>query len=253
VERIPILVSEAQPIVVEGLQKILTGHPEFELRGWVSQLNEANEAVRALRPRLLLTDQSAGLNSITRFIGTLKNAEPACHVVLWANDLSEADGMHAVQLGLRGVIKKSAPVATLFQCLREVSAGRVWMEDTSQIVGFLHRREASRLTAREREVVLLICGGLKNKQIAEKLGITAGTVKVHLMHIFEKTGLKDRFALAVHGRNLPGIRATEESGAQAGGSSEPSASSENRTSEVSTSSETRTKDSAEPRRSEVGV
>ena len=63
--------------------------------------------------------------------------------------------------------------------------------------GFLHRREASRLTAREREVVLLICGGLKNKQIAEKLGITPGTVKVHLMHIFEKTGMKDRFALAV--------------------------------------------------------
>ena len=79
------------------------------------------------------------------------------------------------------------------------------------IVGFLHRREASRLTARERQVVLLICGGLKNKQIAEKLGITPGTVKVHLMHIFEKTGLKDRFSLAAHGRNLPGILVASES------------------------------------------
>jgi len=215
VERIPILVSEAQPIVVEGLEKVLSGHPEFELRGRVSRLSEAADAVLALRPQVLLTDQSAGLNSITRFVSTLKNTEPACHVVLWANELSEADGMHAVQLGLRGVIKKSASVDTLFQCLREVAAGRVWMEDTSQIVGFLHRREASRLTAREREVVLLICGGLKNKQIAEKLGITAGTVKVHLMHIFEKTGLKDRFALAIHGRNLPGLRISEESPAEA--------------------------------------
>ena len=46
---------------------------------------------------------------------------------------------------------------------------------------------------------------MKNKQIAENLHITAGTVKVHLMHIFEKTGLKDRLALAVHGRELIGL------------------------------------------------
>lgn len=218
-DRIPILVSEAQPIVVEGLQKVLASHAEFEFLGWVARLSEANDAIRTLQPRLLLTDQNAGMNSIARFVNVLKNTAPACHPVLWTNELSEADALHAVQLGLRGVVRKTAPVSTLVECLREVAAGRVWMEDSAQIVGFLHRREASRLTAREREVVLLICGGLKNKQIAEKLGITAGTVKVHLMHIFEKTGLKDRFVLAVHGRNLPGIRlaaATVSDGAASG-------------------------------------
>ena len=46
--------------------------------------------------------------------------------------------------------------------------------------------------------------GLKNKQIAESLSITTGTVKVHLMHIFEKTGVKDRFELAMYGRKLRG-------------------------------------------------
>ncbi|HEV1287642.1 MAG TPA: LuxR C-terminal-related transcriptional regulator, partial [Bryobacteraceae bacterium] len=50
-----------------------------------------------------------------------------------------------------------------------------------------------------------VCGGLKNKEIAEALHITAGTVKVHLMHIFEKTGVKDRFELAVHGRRMLGV------------------------------------------------
>ena len=49
-----------------------------------------------------------------------------------------------------------------------------------------------------------VCGGLKNKEIAEALAITPGTVKVHLMHIFEKTGVKDRFELAVQGRRLLG-------------------------------------------------
>ena len=50
-----------------------------------------------------------------------------------------------------------------------------------------------------------VCGGLKNKEIADALRITAGTVKVHLMHIFEKTGVKDRFELAVHGRRMLGL------------------------------------------------
>ena len=78
------------------------------------------------------------------------------------------------------------------------------MEGSPQTTEFLHRKEVSRLTPRERQIVSLICRGMKNKQIAENLRITPGTVKVHLMHIFEKTGLKDRLALAVHARELVG-------------------------------------------------
>ena len=50
---------------------------------------------------------------------------------------------------------------------------------------------------------------MKNKEIAGTLSITAGTVKVHLMHIFEKTGVKDRFELAIHGRKLLGTEHAE--------------------------------------------
>ena len=67
------------------------------------------------------------------------------------------------------------------------------------------RRSAPRLTPREKQIVHQICEGLKNKEIAEALSITAGTVKVHLMHIFEKTGVKDRFELAIQGRKLLGL------------------------------------------------
>jgi DNA-binding NarL/FixJ family response regulator len=72
------------------------------------------------------------------------------------------------------------------------------------VPGF-ERRAAPRLTPREREIVKQVCAGLKNKEIAGTLSITAGTVKVHLMHIFEKTGVKDRFELAIHGRKLLGL------------------------------------------------
>ena len=62
-----------------------------------------------------------------------------------------------------------------------------------------------RMTPRERQIVELVCRGMKNKEIAVALSITPGTVKVHLMHIFEKTGVKDRFQLALHGRQLAGF------------------------------------------------
>jgi DNA-binding NarL/FixJ family response regulator len=84
------------------------------------------------------------------------------------------------------------------------------------VTQFIQRKEASRLTPREKEVVRLICRGMKNKQIAENLHITAGTVKVHLMHIFEKTGLKDRLALAVHGRELVGVESQNKEAATIG-------------------------------------
>jgi DNA-binding NarL/FixJ family response regulator len=137
-------------------------------------------------------------------VTSLKSASVPTHVVLWVMDLPEMEAFRALQMGVRGILRKTLPVSKLIECLREVGSGKIWMDDSEHVAQFIQRKEASRLTPREKEVVRLICRGMKNKQIAENLHITAGTVKVHLMHIFEKTGLKDRLALAVHGRELVG-------------------------------------------------
>src|SRR4029079_19645237 len=99
------------------------------------------------------------------------------------------------------------------ECLRAVGKGNIWIENSisNQVVGFLNRRNLPRLTTREHELVALICRGMKNKQIADALNITIGTVKVHLMHIFEKTGVKVRFELALEAHKLIGMCNTEES------------------------------------------
>jgi DNA-binding NarL/FixJ family response regulator len=121
------------------------------------------------------------------------------------NDLAEIDCFRALQLGARGILKKNLPVETLVECLRSVGQGNVWIENSlPDPAAGMERRHTPRLTPREKEIVHHVCGGLKNKEIAMALAITAGTVKVHLMHIFEKTGVKDRFELAVHGRRLLG-------------------------------------------------
>jgi two-component system nitrate/nitrite response regulator NarL len=201
---ISVLVCESQPIIIEGLRKVLAETNDLEFAGAVSTPAEALDLAQRVHPNIILIDGSAGLTAALRLLGHLKAGGPA-HAVLWVVDLPEMDAFRALQLGARGIVKKTLPIGTLIECLRQVGAGQIWMQESEQVADFLQRKDASRLTPREKEVVRLICRGLRNKQIAENLHITPGTVKVHLMHIFEKTGLKDRLALAVHGRELAGM------------------------------------------------
>jgi two-component system, NarL family, nitrate/nitrite response regulator NarL len=212
VNRIRVFACEAQPIVLEGLARVLSQDAGFEYLGSASHLNGALDVVREQHPDIVLVDQSAGLKQVFQFISDVKSTWTHCQPVLWANELAEIDCFRALQLGARGILKKTVAVTAMMECLRAVGRGEVWIEDSlsDRAVGAMDRRSAPRLTPREKEIVHHVCGGRKNKEIAEALTITPGTVKVHLMHIFEKTGVKDRFELAVQGRRLLDAGRTHE-------------------------------------------
>jgi len=211
VNKVSVFVCEAQPIVIEGLGKVLAENEEFEYIGSASGLSEELDFVRGKHPDILLVDQSAGLKLVFQFISDVRNTWSRCQPVLWVNDLAEIDCFRALQLGARGILKKTVPVQSMLECLRAVSQGDVWIESSlAEHGGGLDRRSAPRLTPREKEIVHHVCSGMKNKEIGEALAITPGTVKVHLMHIFEKTGVKDRFELAVQGRRLLGTERVQE-------------------------------------------
>jgi DNA-binding NarL/FixJ family response regulator len=207
-----VFACESQPIVVEGLIRVLDGCEDLQFAGSTSNLSEALEALREQHPDILLVDQSAGLKVVFQFISDAKSTSARCQPVLWVNDLAEVDCFRALQLGARGILKKTVPIAEVLECLRSVGNGNVWIESSlsGDAMGTLDRRSTPRLTPREKEIVHHVCAGLKNKEIAEALAITPGTVKVHLMHIFEKTGVKDRFELAVLGRRLLGTEPIDE-------------------------------------------
>ena len=184
----------------------MAGCEDFEYQGSVPTLSEAFSAARQIQPDVILLDHSAGLKAAFEFIAEVKSAAGKCQTVLWVQDLAEVDCFRALRCGARGVLKKTSPVDILLDCLRAVGRGDVWIEGSAEPHMEGHeRRSAPRLTPREKQIVQQICEGLKNKEIAEALSITAGTVKVHLMHIFEKTGVKDRFELAIQGRKLLGL------------------------------------------------
>jgi DNA-binding NarL/FixJ family response regulator len=120
--------------------------------------------------------------------------------------VTEAEALRFLQAGARGILRKTATIPMVVACLRTVAAGRSWMEDcVFRDSTRSDRYPRSELTSRERQVLELVEQGSKNKEIAEELGIRPGTVKIHLKHIFEKTGVRGRYGLALSGLKERGL------------------------------------------------
>lgn len=116
-------------------------------------------------------------------------------IILWVDEVSAEFASQAISLGVRGLLRRSLPIAMQARCLDRVAAGELWVEKTLSNKLLSTKRIA--LTPRERQLVVLVAQGLKNKEIAYRLGVSEGTVKVYLCRLFAKTGVNDRLELAL--------------------------------------------------------
>ena len=119
-------------------------------------------------------------------------------LVLWGVSITEAEALRFLQAGAKGIVRKTSDPEVLMACLKSVASGSSWMADSVfRETARMDRYARSELTPREHQVMELVEHGLKNKEIARELGIRPGTVKIHLKHIFEKTGVRGRYGLAL--------------------------------------------------------
>jgi two-component system nitrate/nitrite response regulator NarL len=201
-----VYVYESQPLVVEGLIRVFEQCEDLSISGYSGEAHTAIHEVLLKPVDVLLLGQPPTARSILPLLAQVRDSQVSTRIVLWVGEMSEMDAFRALQMGARGVITRVQPISSFLECIRTVARGAVWIDGASKTPVETTGRRASalRLTRREKEIIEYICRGLKNREIAEALSITAGTVKVHLMHIFEKTGAKDRFQLALQGRQLLG-------------------------------------------------
>ena len=199
-----LFVCEAEPVAVAGLRWFLEDTDEFALVGQASTISAAIHSIEELRPDVLLMDHSSGVRSTLHFLSELAFVSESTGCVLWTRDVPEAELVRAFRAGAKGFVKKTSPLPVLLEALRRVKNGETFLEESASptLRQWTIRRNVPRLTPREREIVELVSQGMKNREIAERLTITPGTVKVHLMHVFEKTGARDRYELAVRGSRL---------------------------------------------------
>ena len=164
------------------------------------------DVVRELRPAILLVDKALGMNAVLDWLALLRQMEQRPAVIVWGAGLSESEALRVLQAGAAGVVRKTSKLDSVMACVRAVAAGGAWMEDSmTWELDRPYRAARSPLTGRELEVMELVERGLKNKDIASALGIRIGTVKIHLKHIFEKTGIRGRYGLALSGLKEKGL------------------------------------------------
>lgn len=201
-----IAVCDTQPITAQGLRNLLAASEDLELVEAMNSLDAAAAYVHAKKPDIVVVDKGFGMRAVLDWIHDLKLTDATPAVTVWGVSMTEAEALRLLQAGARGIVRKTAELGSLLTCLRTVATGQSWMEDcvfrdTARQTGY----PRSALTAREHQVLELVEQGFKNKEIALELGIRPGTVKIHLKHIFEKTGVRGRYGLAISGLKDKGI------------------------------------------------
>jgi len=200
-------VCDTQPVTAEGVRTLLSGSADMRFAESADSLVQARDLVRRTTPDVLMIDKAFGMQAILEWLADLKTNEiKPTAVVVWGVSVSEAEALRFLQAGARGILRKTAGIPVVLACLRTVGLGRSWMEDcVFRDSARADRYPRSELTAREQQVLELVEQGFKNKEIATDLGIRPGTVKIHLKHIFEKTGVRGRYGLALSGLKDRGL------------------------------------------------
>jgi DNA-binding NarL/FixJ family response regulator len=200
-------VADDDPIVRDVLRNLLTPESGYEVVAEAPDGRQAIDAVTKLRPDVLLLDllmpNTPGLEALREI--TDKDAK--LRTIVLTSSINKRQIVEALQLGARGILLKST-LDQLFQCIAAVRMGEYWIDgqrtaNVMQILQQLSQQERTEsknnygLTDREMEVVQLVCEGLGNKEIAERLQIAGETVKRHMTNIFNKVGMSSRLELAL--------------------------------------------------------
>ncbi len=199
-------ICETQPITAEGFRAMLLASPDLEFLRAVNSLSAATELIRRQPPDVLVVDKAFGTQAVLHWMSEQRLADVTIALVIWGNSITEPEALRFLQCGVKGIVRKTSDPNTLLNCIRVVASGATWMEDSLfRESGRLERYPRSELTPREQQVLELVEQGMKNREIARELGIRPGTVKIHLKHIFEKTGVRGRYGLALSGLREKGL------------------------------------------------
>lgn len=193
-----ILLADDHPMIQAAVEAMLRGS-DYKL---VAKAGSGNEALREIEendPEIVVLDIQMPDGSGLEVLRHLRSSGDNRKVVLLTASIDEAGFAEALSLKVDGVLLKTSDPALLIDCLDSVRGGDEWIDRHLETEASQNPapRDRSLLSPRETELVKLVRQGLRNRDIAEKLGITEGTVKVYLHSVFEKTGVANRTELAI--------------------------------------------------------
>ena len=201
-----VLLADDHPMIGSALEMLLRG-TDYQLIGRARTGAEALKQVERLKPDLLLLDVNMPDGSGIEVLRRLRKTGEGRPVIILTAGLDDPQLIAADELAPDGIVLKTSDPALLLDCMDQVLAGKTWVDPEIADRTSAAKQRASSvvpLTPRERELVDLVRQGLRNRDIAARLGVTEGTVKVYLHSIFDKLGVVSRTELAIRASDLIG-------------------------------------------------
>jgi DNA-binding NarL/FixJ family response regulator len=188
---IRVLSVDDHPLLNQGIAALINSQSDMQLVAQASSGGEAIEKFREHQPDVTLMDlRLPDMSGIDTMVA-IRTEFPQARIVMLTTFEGDVDIQRALEAGARGYVLKSMPPKDLIAVIRQVHVGkkRIPSEVAARLADHLGEED---LTTREIEVLRKVAQGNRNRDIAEKLFISEETVKVHIKHIMEKLGARDR-------------------------------------------------------------
>ena len=193
--------ADDHQVVRLGMQQLLETFDDVEMVGSAAGGLEAVDLCTTQRPDVLLLDLSMPEVDGIEVTRRLETGSPDTRVVVFTSFSDRDQIVRALDAGAVGYLLKDAEPDEIHAAIRSASRGEAPITPRAAAALLADRRERPTggvaLTAREREVLLLVVDGLANKQIARRLQISEKTVKGHLTNLFQRIGVADRTQAAL--------------------------------------------------------
>ena len=191
-----VLIADDHPVVREGVRRILQGAPEVEVVGEVGRSDEVLDAVRRLKPEVLILDIGMPGPSYLDVLAALTAAGGATRALILSAQPEEEYAVRALRGGATGYLTKGYSPPDLVDAVRQIAAGRRYVSAALaeklalEVVDGVEKPPHELLSPRELEVLKLVAGGLSLKEIAGRLDVSPKTVSSFRARVLEKMGLK---------------------------------------------------------------
>src|SRR5580693_1291234 len=202
-----VLLADAKAIFRAGLRKIFALEDDIRVVGQAETLPQTQSAVTKFSADILIFESALAPNPVEAVVELLRQA-PQLKIVVVTPASDEQLTLELFRRGAHGILSREVEPEILVDCLRKVAAGEPWLE--SQAIHWVMEayrghnlrpsgaRPKVQLTPKETLIVSCVTQGMKNKEIAVRVGTTEQVVKNYLRKVYDKLGVADRLELALY-------------------------------------------------------
>jgi DNA-binding NarL/FixJ family response regulator len=204
---IRVILADTQAIFRAGLRKIFALEDDIRVVGQAETLPQTQSAVTKFTADILIFESALAPNPV-EVVTELLNQAPQLKIVVVTPTSDEQLTLDLFRRGAHGILSREVEPEVLVDCLRKVAAGEPWLENQAvqwvmeAFRGHTLRPSGARpkvqLTPKETLIVSCVTQGMKNKEIAVRVGTTEQVVKNYLRKVYDKLGVADRLELALY-------------------------------------------------------